>query len=225
MKVYLDIDNTICDTDQTLPAPRKYEGAQPIRERIAKANELFDQGHTIVYWTARGGASGADYRALTLQQLEAWGCKYHELRTDKPAFDLFVDDKACDCEAWVARKEERIRTPAIVQKGWGHELIIENNPKYCGKILHFREGGRFSMHYHLLKQETWYVASGSFLFRYIDTHDASVHERRLVVGDVVTNMVGQPHQIVCEAEGDIFEVSTQHFDSDSYRVMKGDSQA
>ncbi len=224
MKIFLDIDNTICNTDQSLPAPQKYECAEPIRERIARANTLYDQGHTIVYWTARGGSSGLDMRPLTEQQLAEWGCKYHELRLDKPSFDLFVDDKACDCESWVPITQDRIRVPVRVPKGWGHELIIENNEKYCGKVLHFHTGGKFSMHYHLLKQETWYVASGRFLFKYIDTTNATIHERVLNIGDVVTNYVGQPHQIICHEAGDIFEVSTQHFDSDSYRVFKGDSQ-
>ena len=158
----------------------------------------------------------------------------------KPSFDLFVDDKACDCEAWCPlgvvtcpelvtvsppANQTRVSAGAIVQKGWGHEVIITNTPKYCGKILHFRVGGKFSMHYHLLKEETWYVASGRFRFRYIDTADATMYEVALGVGSIVTNYVGQPHQLICEEEGDIFEVSTEHFDSDSYRVFKGDSQA
>ena len=43
-------------------------------------------------------------------------------------------------------------------------------------------------------------------------------------GDVITNEIGEPHQVICIEEGDIFEVSTTHYDSDSYRVFKGDSQ-
>ena len=46
----------------------------------------------------------------------------------------------------------------------------------------------------------------------------------LIPGDIITNEIGEPHQIICIEEGDIFEISTQHFDSDSYRVMKGDNQ-
>jgi mannose-6-phosphate isomerase-like protein (cupin superfamily) len=241
MIIYMDIDNTICDTDQSLPAPQKYEQARPIQARIDKVNKLYDEGHNITYWTSRGNASNANYLQFTMRQLEAWGCKYHGLKMGKPSFDLFVDDKACDCEAWLPRgtpviapgepvappvgNQSRVSTGAIVQKGWGHEVIIVNSPKYCGKILHFHAGGKFSMHYHLLKEETWYVASGRFRFRYIDTTDATMYEVALGVGDIVTNYVGQPHQIICEEEGGIFEVSTEHFDSDSYRVFKGDSQA
>jgi len=53
---------------------------------------------------------------------------------------------------------------------------------------------------------------------------ADIIETTLEVGDTVTNEIGEPHQIICLEEGDIFEVSTTHADSDSYRVMKGDSQ-
>jgi len=111
-----------------------------------------------------------------------------------------------------------------VPKGWGKEIIIENNDKYCGKILQFNEGCKFSMHYHLLKDETWYVNSGIFIYRWIDTETAEVHERRLQIGDTVRQRPGQPHQLECLESGEVFEVSTQHFDSDSYRVWKGDSQ-
>ena len=111
-----------------------------------------------------------------------------------------------------------------VPKGWGEELIIENNEMYCGKLLIFKEGCKFSMHYHLIKDETWYVQEGEFKYRWIDTETAELHEVKLKEGDVVRQRVGQPHQIIALTDGTIFEVSTQHFDEDSYRVFKGDSQ-
>ena len=111
-----------------------------------------------------------------------------------------------------------------VPKGWGEELIIENNEMYCGKLLIFKAGCKFSMHYHMIKDETWYVDKGEFLYRWIDTETAEVHEEHLKPGDVVRQRPGQPHQLEAKTEGTIFEVSTTHFDSDSYRVWKGDSQ-
>lgn len=108
-----------------------------------------------------------------------------------------------------------------VPKGWGHELIIHNSEKYCGKVLVFKKGCKFSMHYHLLKQETWYVNKGSFIYRWIDTENAVQHETQMKVGDTVTQYPGQPHQLEALEDGEIFEVSTQHFDSDSYRIWKG----
>jgi len=111
-----------------------------------------------------------------------------------------------------------------VPKGWGEELIIENNEMYCGKLLIFKKGCKFSMHYHLIKDETWYVDKGEFIYRWIDTDTAETIEQKLKVGDVVRQRVGQPHQLIALTDGVVFEVSTQHFDEDSYRVAKGDTQ-
>ena len=113
---------------------------------------------------------------------------------------------------------------ATVEKGWGSEIIIINNQQYCGKILRFKKDAKFSMHYHIKKTETWYVQSGKFILRKIDTAVADIVTEHLVPGDIVTNQIGEPHQLICIEEGDIFEVSTTHYDSDSYRVCKGDSQ-
>jgi quercetin dioxygenase-like cupin family protein len=111
-----------------------------------------------------------------------------------------------------------------IPKGWGEELIIENNEKYCGKLLIFKKGCKFSMHYHLIKDETWYVDSGKFIYRWIDTETAEVVEQVLTKGDIVRQRPGQPHQLEAIEAGKVFEVSTEHFDVDSYRVWKGDSQ-
>jgi mannose-6-phosphate isomerase-like protein (cupin superfamily) len=111
-----------------------------------------------------------------------------------------------------------------VPKGWGDEIIIENNEMYCGKLLRFKQGAKFSMHYHLIKDETWYVDNGEFIYRWIDTETAETIEQHLRVGDTVRQRPGQPHQLEALTDGVVFEVSSQHFDSDSYRVWKGDSQ-
>ena len=117
-----------------------------------------------------------------------------------------------------------IHQGCIIPKGWGEEIIIENNELYCGKVLVFKKGCKFSMHYHMIKDETWYVEEGSFLYRWIDTETADVHESILDIGDIVRQRAGQPHQLESLDDGRIFEVSTHHEDSDSYRVLPGDSQ-
>ena len=80
------------------------------------------------------------------------------------------------------------------------------------------------MNYHLDKDETWYVKSGTFIYRYIDLRNADVTEITLVPGNTVRQKPGQPHQLQALEDGEIFEVSTHHSDEDSYRVWKGDSQ-
>jgi mannose-6-phosphate isomerase-like protein (cupin superfamily) len=111
-----------------------------------------------------------------------------------------------------------------IPKGWGEEIIISNHELYCGKLLRFKNGAKFSMHYHMIKDETWYVNYGEFMYRWLDTETATLNEIILKEGDTVRQRPGQPHQLEALTEGEIFEVSTQHFDTDSYRVWKGDSQ-
>jgi len=111
-----------------------------------------------------------------------------------------------------------------IDKGWGHEIIFENNELYCGKLLVFKKGAKFSMHYHMIKDETWFVQEGKFIYRWIDTETAEVIEQLLIKGDSVRQYPGQPHQLEAVSDGTIYEVSTTHYNTDSYRVWRGDSQ-
>ena len=87
--IYVDIDGTIC----TLV--KDYRNAEPITEHIDKINKLYDEGHRIVYYTARGQKTKKDWSELTLKQLMEWGCKFHELvMNHKPHYDLMICDKS-----------------------------------------------------------------------------------------------------------------------------------
>ena len=91
----VDIDETICFYEDV----RRYDLSVPNNAYIAKINKLYDSGWKIVYWTARGAKSGIDYYEHTKNQLDEWGCKYHDLVTGtsenpKPSYDLIIDDKA-----------------------------------------------------------------------------------------------------------------------------------
>lgn len=117
-----------------------------------------------------------------------------------------------------------MRLEGFVAKGWGSELIWATNDKYCGKLLKFNQGAKFSMHFHAEKDETWYVLDGLFQVVFIETKDASVHDAILKPGTTWRNRPLQPHQIICLEAGTIIEVSTPDSVEDNYRVGKGDSQ-
>jgi len=90
MKIYVDIDETICFYD----GEREYPNAIPSKENIAKINKLYDEGHEITYWTARGTVTGINWFNLTKEQLTKWGCKWHSLVVgEKPHYDLLICDK------------------------------------------------------------------------------------------------------------------------------------
>jgi len=96
MVYVFDIDDTICIRDDKNDLT--YLSAYPIPDRIEKINQLYDEGHTIYFLTARGmGRSNnknpENLRGTTEQQLFEWGVKYHELFMGKPAADYYIDDK------------------------------------------------------------------------------------------------------------------------------------
>lgn len=117
-----------------------------------------------------------------------------------------------------------MRLEGFVEKGWGSELIWATNDHYCGKLMNFNQGAKFSMHFHSQKDETWYVLSGKFTVKVIDTSNANTMEQELNVGDTWRNPPLLPHQLICLEAGTIIEVSTPDSVEDNYRVGKGDSQ-
>ena len=115
------------------------------------------------------------------------------------------------------------QTIKLVHKGWGFEKWIVNNEEYCGKLLYFVKGKKCSYHYHKIKDETFYVQSGKILLRYGDDDNyESAKEIVLNPGDKFHIYRGLRHQMEAIEDTEMFEFSTQHFDSDSYRVIQGD---
>jgi histidinol phosphatase-like enzyme len=87
-KFIVDIDGTICSQEVD------YSKAKPNMEMIEKLNILYNLGHEIVYFTARGSNTGIDWRDVTEKQFLKWGVKYTSLFFGKPAGDYYIDDKA-----------------------------------------------------------------------------------------------------------------------------------
>lgn len=123
----------------------------------------------------------------------------------------------------------------VVAKGWGHELWIENNDKYCGKQLTVLPGKWCSVHYHKLKDETFYVIDGELLLEYAGlipktgyTHDLwwTIDKKKIVLkkGDSFRIRTDSMHRFTSNTNTPctFIEFSTTHSDEDSYRVIKGD---
>jgi quercetin dioxygenase-like cupin family protein len=111
----------------------------------------------------------------------------------------------------------------FVPKGWGFEKWIVNNEEYCGKLLYFVKGKMCSWHYHKLKDEVFYIQSGKILVKYSDNDEiGDAKELILEKGDNFHVYRGLRHRMIALEDTELFEFSTQHFDSDSYRIEKGD---
>jgi hypothetical protein len=96
MKYIVDIDGTICNNTYG-----KYDIAQPFVDRINYFNGLYDAGHEIHYWTARGSNSSLDWLELTMKQLQQWGVRYTSAQVGKPAYDVWIDDKAFNANTYL----------------------------------------------------------------------------------------------------------------------------
>lgn len=110
MRYCFDIDGTLCTNSYG-----EYETAQPCREMIDQVNRLYDAGHYILLFTARGTTTGLDWRELTEHQMAAWGVRHHELLLGKPEADAYIDDKGMSLEEWAKYAPNVMPEPCMEQ--------------------------------------------------------------------------------------------------------------
>lgn len=123
----------------------------------------------------------------------------------------------------------------FTSKSWGHELWIQNNELYCGKILFFIKGGNCSAHYHKDKTETFYLFSGKVEIRFSDNLEElekyinlygttnildQMEKEILEPGDTFHVPPGRIHMMTGLLNSELLEVSTHHEESDSYRLFR-----
>jgi mannose-6-phosphate isomerase-like protein (cupin superfamily) len=116
----------------------------------------------------------------------------------------------------------RPRPPVnFVIKPWGREIWIANNELYCGKILEIRKGKRCSLHFHKLKTESFYLRRGLLRVRVQQSPESKIAEEfELHSGECMDIPPGLVHQMEAFEDSELFEFSTQHFDSDSHRLSQ-----
>ncbi|AJD81861.1 hypothetical protein YenMTG1_053 [Yersinia phage vB_YenM_TG1] len=96
MKLCFDIDGTITKWCHS----RDYVNFKPDTVMVSIINKLYDEGHEITLYTARGMKSVGPGRIATeiipslVENLKRIGVKYHHLLTHKPVYDWIIDDKA-----------------------------------------------------------------------------------------------------------------------------------
>ncbi len=84
-----DIDGVVA----SLADNNDYSLAGPLADNVALINKLYDLGHHIILFTARGYVTKKDWTELTRRQMQSWGVSHHELLFGKPAADYYIDDK------------------------------------------------------------------------------------------------------------------------------------
>jgi quercetin dioxygenase-like cupin family protein len=98
-----------------------------------------------------------------------------------------------------------------------------NSPEYCGKVLEIDKGKRCSFHFHKLKLESFYLRRGKLKVRVKESPESSsIEEFELSAGECIDVPRGLVHQMEAIEDSEIYEVSTQHFNTDSHRLILGD---
>ena len=105
-----------------------------------------------------------------------------------------------------------LKFPKRVEKTWGEEIWMANTKLYCGKQLILLKGKRCSLHYHKLKDETFYIFRGKILM------EVDKEERVMYPESAVLIKPHTKHRFSGLENTIIIEISTHHEESDSYRV-------
>lgn len=100
-------------------------------------------------------------------------------------------------------------------KVWGREEWIVNKPRYCGKKLIIKNGYRCSLHFHKIKEESFYVLSGKILLEV--EQDGKRLLRIMEKGDIAHIEIGMLHRFTGLMDSEVMEFSTHHMEEDSYR--------
>lgn len=80
------MDGTICTEERMFSRSL----AKPLPGAIENINKLYNEGHTIVIYTAR---TWMEFE-MTSEWLKNNGVLYHQLMMGKPIGDLWIDDRA-----------------------------------------------------------------------------------------------------------------------------------
>jgi uncharacterized HAD superfamily protein len=92
MQIIIDLDGTICTEERTYSRSL----AKPQPGAIEGVNRLYDDGHTIIIFSAR---TWMEYE-MTSHWLKEHGIKYHQLVLGKPVGDVWIDDRAIAFRSW-----------------------------------------------------------------------------------------------------------------------------
>ncbi len=110
--------------------------------------------------------------------------------------------------------DSHIDTVNIIPKVWGNEKLLENNERYCCKLISVKKGFQSSLHYHKLKDEMFIITKG--LIRI----EMGNKLKNLGPGNFIRIPTGVKHRFRGLEDSSLIEVSTQHLEADTYRIEK-----
>lgn len=123
----VDIDDTFCKSPRKADGNFDYSKGYPIQCVIDKINQLYNQGHQIILYTARGMRTfngniekiEAKHRPLLTTWLEEHKVLYHKLIFGKPWYKdyFFIDDRGITINQFITYEADDF-----------YKVIRYNNP-------------------------------------------------------------------------------------------------
>ncbi len=107
MQIVIDVDGTICTEEKTYSRSM----AKVIKDAVESVNNLYDDGHTIILYSAR---SWQEYE-MTEDWLKRHNFRYHQLVMGKPIGEVWIDDRAVRFTTWSEVNRE-LRNKKIINK-------------------------------------------------------------------------------------------------------------
>ena len=111
----------------------------------------------------------------------------------------------------------------VTDTGWGNELEIHNGDGYCGRVLTVNKVQQSSYHYHIKKNETFYVLEGALKVEL----SFDLHSKHTVLykGDCIDIPRFVLHRFTGIKDATVLEISTyDEGEDDIVRVESGDNQ-
>lgn len=103
---------------------------------------------------------------------------------------------------------------------YGYEIPWASTENYAAKIMVFDNPTKTDLEFSKDTQKTWFVNSGTFKVRWIDTKDGKLYESEIKEGSVFHIEPLMPVSLEAIIPGSsISEVSTPSKDKDTYRVI------
>ena len=117
------------------------------------------------------------------------------------------------------RKKKNQKT---IDKGWGTEIIIHDNERYCVKKLDIQKGGQCSLHFHKKKEESFLVLEGELQMTMVK--NSVTNQINLTAGQSIDIPIEMPHQFKALTRCIVIEASNEDFEEDLIRIEDGDTQ-
>jgi hypothetical protein len=109
----------------------------------------------------------------------------------------------------------------IVNHDWGKEIIWADYKTHGCKIMLFeKQGAKTPFYFNKTVEKTWFVNSGIFNIKWVDTKDGKMYQQELKEGSVFHVETLKPCSLECKsANGSITEANSGSVDNDVYITL------